>query len=151
MIPALLPQYRKVLVAERNRLARGIVALGPGCKTYGRPGVEIPGSLGEEPGEQVLLVHRVLGVFEESFLSFRSQAVLVLLFGALGGDGVAGFLAGRLFLCSTVWRVSCSTHGVRMPASADSRDRVSPVAPGRSSQEVGLLTAVPAGAGGGVE
>ena len=69
-----------------------------------------PGSLGEEPPQGILFVHGVLAVFEESPLPVRGRAVLVLLVGGLGVDGVAGFLPRWSFLCSSVWHINYSAH-----------------------------------------
>ena len=63
-----------------------------------------------------MFVHGVLGMFEESLLTFRGRAVVVLLVGALGMGGGAGFLPGQFFLGPAVREFGCSTQVVRGPS-----------------------------------
>ena len=87
--------------------------------------------------------HRILAAFEERLLSFRGWAVLVLLVGGLGRDGVTGFLLSRCFLCSTLWYIGYSVHRGRISSTTNAQIRVSTWDLNRSTKGGCPIAAVP--------
>lgn len=91
--------YRRCVLPRGRRSSPSIFRLRIAeCKSPDRTVSSGPPFTGGGLAQRLVFVHRVLGMFEEILLPFRSRTALVLPLSALCGDGVAGFLAGRFSL-----------------------------------------------------
>ena len=122
-----------------------------GAKSGGGWLVRLPRSLGEEPAQFCVFLHRVPGVLEEGSLRSLGRAVPVLLFGGPGKGGGAGFSLGRFFPWSVVWHVSYSVHRGKIRSAIVARSGVGIMGRDSSIWNVGLPVAHGAGEGGGIE